>query len=232
MIWNVGTFPSRRVFKSYLIVSSSSPGSSIRHFSLEGKMRKRLIRVKTVEWSTIQAFICSHRYLLQPDRGKKERKKPTGDVTVISGTPDLLLVHSHTHTHSVNHNQQLTCVKASLCLFTFVIFSSLLFSSFFPPASILGPRGSFVQSVQITPRSLVLAPDWPCLYSLDQAGSASEKILFLVLIQVAGKKISSWYCKPPPSWVPRAPVQVCLLTPPLPQWHIQESICNNMCRRV
>lgn len=132
MIWNVGTFPSRRVFKSYLIVSSSSPGSSIRHFSLEGKMRKRLIRVKTVEWSTIQAFICSHRYLLQPDRGKKERKKPTGDVTVISGTPDLLLVHSHTHTLSQSQSTANMCESVSLSVHLCDLFFSPVFILFSP----------------------------------------------------------------------------------------------------
>lgn len=152
MISNVGTFQSRRVFKYYLIVSSSSPGSSIRHLSLEGENEK--IRVKkNVEWS--RAFICSHRYLLQPDRGKKSEE---GNRRRDSHPrdADLLLVHSRTLSQSQSTTD--VCESASVCspFWSFLLSCFHLF--FYSPASILGPRGSFVQSVQIAPRSRVLAP--------------------------------------------------------------------------
>lgn len=211
MIWNVGTFQSRRVFKSYLIVSSSSPGSSIRHLSPEGKMRKRLIRVKTVEWSTIQAFICSHRYLLQPDRGKIERKKPTGDATVIWGTPDLLLVHSHTLSQSQSTTNMCESVSLSVHL------CDLFFSpSFFPGASwfIRTVNAKVTGSSPGLARCVFIGPGWK-LFRKDFVSRSHPGCW--------QKKISSG-ALPLSKVLEPAPILVCLLTPPLPQWNMRWSI--------
>lgn len=78
-----------------------------------GKMRKRLIRVKkNVEWSASRAFICSHRYLLQPDRGKKSEE---GNRRRDSHPrdADLLLVHSRTLSQSQSTTD--VCESASVC---------------------------------------------------------------------------------------------------------------------